>query len=646
MKKLLALTLSLLMVFAIMPMAMIASADDDTYTTTLDFDTTLTSPSFGFVNGGTGEGKNQGGVVDYTTIDETYTDGKVMWLNSVTGTYNNYGFYIGSVLKDKKVKSISFTIWADKTINFQLNTRTGLGNGNMASILIKAETMGVSSMSASTTPKTITYDLSGITSYKSYNNASLIFCQGIKSTNLYIDNIIITYEKFAGTFTGGTDGDQLVYADEAGLLTTPSATLAEGEFAGWVTEAAAENVIPAGTQLTITDDTTYYAVSATRDNQDAPEAPTVDSITSTSVTLVANSAYQYSIDKVTWQSSNVFSGLSPATEYTFYQRLKATPTKYASPASEGTTIETSIVYKWNLYSSNFTKNSDATLAGGFNTQYQNDGTYFVSQNNAVGATATLTSIATVKPGIYSAKLYARTSGARASIDVLINGTKVASALNTYTNNGLDVAFELSENTVTVTEESQIELTITTTTTGNLFLNSLELEKIADYVNPEAAPTTDAIVTDVKASIRLNEVNGIRFYTAVDEEKLSELVGDETYEIGTLIAPADLLGDDNELTIDDTCLDVKYTSSKYYEGTTFVGSIVNIRETEKDGDGDTNGNIDRDFVGRGYVKIGDTYYYSSTTSTRSLAEVAAAYQAEIGEGVNELVDKWAAEYTAE
>ena len=44
-----------------------------------------------------------------------------------------------------------------------------------------------------------------------------------------------------------------------------------------------------------------------------------------------------------------------------------------------------------------------------------------------------------------------------------------------------------------------------------------------------------------ASIRLNQQNGIRFYTNVDKEKIAKLRADgATVEIGTLIAPVDLL----------------------------------------------------------------------------------------------------------
>lgn len=72
----------------------------------------------------------------------------------------------------------------------------------------------------------------------------------------------------------------------------------------------------------------------------APAAPVLSNKTGNSVTLVLNSTYEYSIDGKTWQASNVFSGLSPNTEYTFYQRMAETSTAYASEKSEGLRVTT------------------------------------------------------------------------------------------------------------------------------------------------------------------------------------------------------------------------------------------------------------------------------------------------------------------
>jgi uncharacterized repeat protein (TIGR02543 family) len=53
-----------------------------------------------------------------------------------------------------------------------------------------------------------------------------------------------------------------------------------------------------------------------------PNAPTLSSKSDTSVTLAAASGFEYSIDGVKWQDSAIFTGLSPSTPYSFYQRIK------------------------------------------------------------------------------------------------------------------------------------------------------------------------------------------------------------------------------------------------------------------------------------------------------------------------------------
>lgn len=136
-----------------------------------------------------------------------------------------------------------------------------------------------------------------------------------------------------------------------------------------------------------------------------------------------------------------------------------------------------------------------------------------------------------------------------------------------------------------------------------------------------------------ASMRLKVDNGgIRYYTNIDETAISNLreLG-LTVKLGTLIAPKDLLGD-SELTFDNvvvddenkttfTALNVEYASDEYFEKNTFVGSISKVKSY----------NIDREFIGRGYVKVlinnKEKVYYADfaddnvENNTRTIRQIA-------------------------
>ncbi|MEW6622969.1 MAG: S-layer homology domain-containing protein [Bacillota bacterium] len=85
---------------------------------------------------------------------------------------------------------------------------------------------------------------------------------------------------------------------------------------------------------------TSSVTTAKADGPSAPAAPTMDSRTTASITLTPNAAYEFSKDGTNWQSSNVFTGLSAGTTYTFYQRAAETETHEASTASEGASFST------------------------------------------------------------------------------------------------------------------------------------------------------------------------------------------------------------------------------------------------------------------------------------------------------------------
>lgn len=134
-----------------------------------------------------------------------------------------------------------------------------------------------------------------------------------------------------------------------------------------------------------------------------------------------------------------------------------------------------------------------------------------------------------------------------------------------------------------------------------------------------------------ASIRLNEKNGIRFYSDVDFDKVAQLeAAGYTVQLGTIIAPKDIVFNDtyqinNDFTTEIENVVVPFDTSKgLYEEGDFkgvVGSIVEIKEA----------NYGRGFVGRGYATItkdgksitfySDYYAGDASNNTRSLKSVS-------------------------
>lgn len=670
MKKLVSSICVLCMVFSCFCLSVV-SAEETTYTKTIDFDTVgsdYTPVSSNKNNIVTGSG-----VLDYSTVDPAYTDGNVMKI--IGKQYQDFGIALGDVLKGKKVKTISFDVWSDSRESFNYE-QTGIGDSVNSTVITCKGNLGYTgNIAATTDKKTVTYDFSNVeySKYCNISNAILRFKIYNGNVAVYFDNIVITYEYFSGKFTGAVEADRVIYSDINGVLTTPEGTLAEGEFAGWVTEDDADNIIPAGTEVTITEDTTYFAVTANRAEQEAPAAPVLESKTSSSITLVANSSCEFSKDGVTWQTSNVFDGLKAGTEYTFYQRLKATPIYKVSPASPALKAKTDAVYEFEA--ENATKTA---TSGKLNTSNaMSDGNAkdkkFVLWEGTVnvGGQATFKFTDLVQ-GKYKVDIYSRSYNNRSTFDLSVaDGTGVSQSLGSidftnmaglqsgstyYTKYDIATQFDVTDGTsLTFT----LEMTKKGTGTQYFYIDKFVLTKVGELV------TEDPLAVDVSmqsgASIRLGAVNGIRFYTNVDTAKIAELKADgATVEMGTLIAPADII-DGKELNFDlesNEYVNVRFTADEYYTENGFegiVGSIVGIKETSTSWSA-TSGNITRNFVGRGYVKVtkdGKTTisyaeYSNSDISenTRSLQFVANAFKndsAKFGEltsDIQALVNGWA------
>ncbi|MBQ3528259.1 MAG: dockerin type I repeat-containing protein [Clostridia bacterium] len=92
-----------------------------------------------------------------------------------------------------------------------------------------------------------------------------------------------------------------------------------------------------------------------------PDAPIVENVTADAVVLEKNDGYEYSMDGVFWQASNIFEGLYPDTEYVFYQRIAETSESYASDVSEVTVIKTTNVLPGDINNNGFINAVDSNL---------------------------------------------------------------------------------------------------------------------------------------------------------------------------------------------------------------------------------------------------------------------------------------------
>ncbi len=126
-----------------------------------------------------------------------------------------------------------------------------------------------------------------------------------------------------------------------------------GNMSEWQTTARFENLSPAtpykvytrsiANNLEVASEAAIPMIIMTGKLDAAtPVAPTMLSKTATSVTLGSVEGYEYSNDGLIWQASNIFDGLEPNTEYTFYQRIAETDNTYASEKSVGLTLKTMV----------------------------------------------------------------------------------------------------------------------------------------------------------------------------------------------------------------------------------------------------------------------------------------------------------------
>ena len=174
---------------------------------------------------------------------------------------------------------------------------------------------------------------------------------GCKNSIVTTDNSVVSIDEFA--FYGCTGLTDITIPDSV----TSIGEMSFYECTGLTSITIPDSVASIGwwafdgcTHLTINcyknSEAYRYAVSHNipyrliKDNTFAPDAPAVATKTYNTVVLIAVDGYEYSTDGKVWQKSNVFTGLSEDTEYTFYQRIAETDTTYASESSAPLKVRT------------------------------------------------------------------------------------------------------------------------------------------------------------------------------------------------------------------------------------------------------------------------------------------------------------------
>ena len=172
------------------------------------------------------------------------------------------------------------------------------------------------------------------------------------------------------------------------------------------------------------------------------------------------------------------------------------------------------------------------------------------------------------------------------------------------------------------------------------------KKAGDVAIPANCTVTPAILVGANmvggAAVRMANPTGLRFTAVIGADYLNALVGDATdYSYGIIIAPTDYVAEANGVFTVEALKALSYTVS-YKEIKAeklqndpsadgcyvFTGTLVNVQEA----------NYNRDFSAIAYVKVGDTYYYSSYSeelNSRNIAEVASNACADTSAEQNEV-----------
>ncbi len=195
------------------------------------------------------------------------------------------------------------------------------------------------------------------TLYQRYAESNIYFASG-SSSSLAVTTDAALGTDLTGTvaITGTTVYGQILTADASGITNNTGtlsyqwkrngSAISGATGTSYTTYTLVESDIATNISVEVNSDQQTGSVSSaqtapiSKADQTAPLAPVLVSKTNTAVYLTTTSGNEYSIDGTIWQTTGDFTGLTANTSYSFYQRIKATTTQNASPASGALAVTT------------------------------------------------------------------------------------------------------------------------------------------------------------------------------------------------------------------------------------------------------------------------------------------------------------------
>jgi len=240
-----------------------------------------------------------------------------------------------------------------------------------------------------------------------YNTAATSAAVGyvVSPASIALDGV--GYNVAAGTLTGTTT--EMEYSLDGGIIWQDCA--ADSTTGLTFTEGAVK--------VRQTDKTTNERIVITVAAPAVSSAPTLESKTSGSVTLTSMAGYEYSKDGgASWQDSNLFSGLSSSTTYSFVARIKATAAALSGTVSTALSVTTS------------SASSGGTSSGGGSSTPSGTGAPVIvdgkTQNIGTEKKSGDTTTVTVNQSKLGTNINGATSGSSVVVPVSENGSATAS----------------------------------------------------------------------------------------------------------------------------------------------------------------------------------------------------------------------------